>query len=298
MKLVLAIDIGGSKMLSGIVNSSGEVIGEKKCPILKPDRELILKEVISVCETFIGKYDISGISVSIPGLVDAKNGVWLEAVFSKVKDFPLGDILTSRFRMPVYLENDANNSAVGEKFFGHARDYNDFIWLTVSNGCGAGIFLGGKLFTGPGGNAGELGHIHVTDENLPCPCGNYGCLEAAAAGPGISSRYKQLTGESISAKEIADKARAGNETAIGVFRKTGAYIGKAVAAAVNVINVPLVVIGGGISGSYDLFKDDLEKTVQEQIYRTANRSLLIKKTKLGYYASLIGAAANAFDKEA
>jgi glucokinase len=228
-------------------------------------------------------------------LVDSGHGVWVEAVFSKVKNFPLGDILRRRYHVPVFLENDANNSAKGEKFFGHAKNYDDFIWLTVSNGCGAGIFLGGKLFTGPNGHAGELGHICVTGEGFICPCGNRGCLEAAAAGPGISHRYEQLTGESINAKEIAERAKAGDKAAITVYKKTGVYIGRAIASAVNVINVPLVVIGGGISMDYDLFKEDIFCTVQEHIYRTANKALLIKHTKLGYYASLIGAAANALD---
>jgi glucokinase len=132
----------------------------------------------------------------------------------------------------------------------------------------------------------------VSEENLPCPCGNTGCWEAAAAGPGISLRYKTLTGKSFSAKEIAENARNRDEAAISVYKKTGEYIGRAVAAAVNVVNVPLVVIGGGISLDYDLLKEDIDKTVQAQIYRGANKGLIIMQTKLGYHASIIGAAAN------
>ena len=294
---ILAIDIGGSKILSGLVNSSGDVLEEKKTLLDKPDEASLLADILSLCDSFLSNSKISSIGLSIPGLVDVKNGVWLEAVFSKVRNFPIGTILTEKYKLPVFLENDGNNSALGEKYFGHAKDCDDFIWLTVSNGCGAGIILDGKLFTGPGGNAGELGHICVTDEDFTCPCGNKGCLEASAAGPGISHRYKLLSGEDISAKEIAVRARSGDENAVSVLKKTGEYLGTAIAAAVNVINVPLVVVGGGISMNYDLFIEELEKSVRKKIYFTANKNLLIKRTKLGYQASLIGAAANCLYQE-
>ena len=289
---ILAIDIGGSKILAGVVNGSGEILDEKKVVLDKPNRDSVLAEILSLCDSFLGNFQIYCIGLSIPGLVDAKNGIWLEAVFSKVRDFPLGKILAEKYKLPVYLENDANNSALGEKYFGCAKNHDDFIWLTVSNGCGAGIILNGKLFMGPGGNAGELGHICVTDEDFICPCGNRGCLEASAAGPGISRRYKALAGEEISAMEIAGRARAGDKNAITVFKKTGEYLGTAIAAAVNVINVPLVVVGGGISMNYDLFSEEMEKTVHKKIYATANKNLVIMRTKLNYQASLVGAAAN------
>jgi glucokinase len=293
MKNILAIDIGGSKILVGIIDSSGNIIAEKKTLIHQPTQASILHETFSLCDSFIAEFGISCIGVSIPGLVDPIEGLWLEAVFSKVRDFRLRDILQERYHVPVFVENDANNCAYGEKNFGNAKEYDDFIWLTISNGCGAGVFLGGKLFTGQNGHAGELGHLCVTDEDYICPCGNKGCLEAVAAGPGISYRYKQITGESLTAKEIATKAKAGDATALTIYHNTGGYIGKAIAAAVNVLNVPLVVIGGGVAMDYDLFKDNMFKSVQRHIYRTANKSLVIMPTKLGYHASLIGAAANA-----
>jgi len=289
---ILAIDIGGSKILAGVVDSTGKILGEKIIKLNNQDQASLLADILSLCDSFLNDFKISGIGLSIPGLVDVKNGIWLEAVFSKVRDFPLGNILAEKYKLPVHLENDANNSAIGEKYFGYAQDCDEFIWLTVSNGCGAGVFLGGKLFTALGGHAGELGHICVTDEDFTCPCGNKGCLEAAAAGPGISRRYKALTGEALSAKEISVRARLGDEDAVAVFRKTGEYLGTAIAAAVNVTNVPLVVIGGGISMAYDLFSEELEKTVHKKIYLTANKNLQIKRTKLGYHASLLGAVAN------
>jgi len=297
MKNILAIDIGGSKILAGLVDETGQVIKYTKTPLHKATQESLLSIIFSECDDYITHHEISAISASIPGLTDSVNGIWVEAAFSNIRNFPLGRELADRYHCPVFLENDANNCAYGEKLFGHAKNIDDFLWLTVSNGCGSGIFLNGRLFTGYGGNAGEIGHIRVTDEYLICSCGNKGCLEAAAAGPGISTRYKNLTGKSLDAKEIAFYAGKGDETAVSVFKKTGEYIGKAVASAVNILNVPLAIIGGGVSLSYNLMKDEIEKTVQSHIYRMANKNLVIKQTKLGYHASLIGAAAKALMHE-
>ncbi|AEV29549.1 transcriptional regulator/sugar kinase [Sphaerochaeta pleomorpha str. Grapes] len=297
MKNYLSIDIGGSKLLVGIVNDKGEILEVKKLLLVNPNQDSILHSVYSLCDMFFSRYHIDCIGVSIPGLADPVTGVWLEAVFSKVKNFPLGKLLSDRYKIEVFIENDANNCAYGEKLFGCAKLVNDFIWLTVSNGCGSGIFLNGKLFTGAGSNAGELGHIFVTNKKYKCPCGNFGCLESVAAGPGIVRRYiessEKVISRSITAKDVADFAKAGDKNAIQVYQQTGDYLGRAIAASVNVLNVPLVVIGGGITLDSELFMDSLISSVDSHIYRTANQNLQIKITEMGYYASLIGAISNA-----
>ncbi|HOX32214.1 MAG TPA: ROK family protein [Spirochaetales bacterium] len=294
----LAIDIGGSKILVGTVDPAGKVLSSERLPLADPSQDSILRAAYSLCDPLVARGGLSCIGVSIPGLADPERGLWLEAVFSKVRDFPIARILRDRYRMPVFIENDANNCAIGERRFGCAQGRDDFIWLTVSNGCGSGIFLGGGLFAGARGNAGELGHIQVTEGDYPCPCGNSGCLEAVAAGPGIARRFRRESGieEEKSAKQIAELAKAGDPAALAVYRETGTYIGRALAAAVNVLNVPLVVLGGGISMDYPLYAAELEGSLRAHIYRRANEGLEIKRTGLGYEASLIGAAANAMGR--
>jgi glucokinase len=293
----LAIDIGGSKLLVGVVDKEGNIISQAKTMFIHPTQNSIMKDIRELCTSMIAGKDVGSIGVSIPGLADPNRGLWLDSVFSKVHDFPIGPILSDTFHLPVFIDNDANNCACAERMFGCAKHVDDFIWLTISNGCGSGVFLGGKLFSGCFGNAGEIGHICVTDEPYVCPCGNVGCLEAVAAGPGIVRRYLKATGiskTSLSAKDIADLAKKGDQVALSVFQKTGIYIGRAIAAAVNVLNVPLVVLGGGISLDSNLFMNQVKESVAQHIYRTANRNLEITTTKLGYDASLLGAAANAF----
>jgi glucokinase len=294
---ILAIDIGGSKLLVGIVDENGQILASRKSLLHNPSKERILNSIVTECNELLHEgYDVSSLGISVPGLADSKTGMWVYACFSKISNFPIAKLLAKEFNRPVYIENDANNCVYGEKMFGHTKNVSDFIWITVSNGVGSGIFLNNKLFSGWGGNAGEIGHINVVDNGFICPCSNKGCLEAYASGPSIVRRFCEKTNtktDGLTAKDIAEFAKRGNSAAIEIFTETGVYLGKAIAAAVNLLNVPTVILGGGISMAYELFEKSMLETVNELVYRKANKSLTIKKTALNYEASLIGAAAYA-----
>jgi glucokinase len=296
-KNILAIDIGGSKLLIGIIDRQGKVLTSRKQMFHNPNQNSVLEAIIEQAMVLIEEgYEFSCIGVSIPGLADPITGVWLYACFSKISNFPLAQILSEKFMCPVYIENDANICAYGEKMFGLAKGITDFLWVTVSNGVGSGVFLDNHIFYGHMGNAGEIGHVNVEENGHSCTCGNKGCLEAQAAGPAIVKRYRKKvlsSPENITAQEIANLAKNGNVQAMEIYHDTGRYLGKAIAAAVNLLNVPLVILGGGVSMSYELFADELRKTTNKYVYRAANPNLEIKHTALGYEASLIGAAAYA-----
>lgn len=300
----LGIDIGGSKLLVGIVDETGRVLCRRKRAFHDPDRQqvttAILEESRAVLDDPCWKEDPAGevqaIGVSIPGLADSEKGLWVYAPFSKIADLDMRGLLQDAFGKPVFLDNDGNVCAVGEKRFGCAKDAGDFLWITVSNGVGAGLMLNGRLYDGVFKGAGELGHVKVAENGVTCPCGAKGCLEAYAAGPAISRRYQEKTGGQtrLTALEIAELARRNDAAALDVFREEGFYLGKAIASAVTLLNLPLAVIGGGVSGSFDLFAPALQKTLQEQMFLPANKNFRVLPTALGYEASLIGAGALAF----
>lgn len=296
-KNILSIDIGGSKLLVGIIDKQGNVLASRKSLFHNPNKDSVYEAVIKESTALLQQgFGIDCIGVSVPGLADPDTGMWLYACFSKISNFPLADLLSERFNCPVYIENDANICAYGEKIFGHAKNVEDFIWVTVSNGVGAGVFLRNRIFYGAGGNAGEIGHVNVVDHGYKCPCGNYGCLEAYAGGPAIARRYREQIADApadITAKDISERAKAGDSVALGIFRDTGFYLGKAIASTVNILNVPLVVLGGGITMEYELFEASMMDAIHNLVYREANRLLQVKRTALGYEASLIGAAAYA-----
>ena len=309
---LLAIDIGGSKLMVAVCIVDSEINNNDK-PfrlVYKSHRSLeptttaddLLKLIdVTVDEVFdafdLSKCDIQAIGVNIPGLAEPVSGTWVYACFSGIRNFPIARILAENYAKPVFIENDVNACALAEKYFGGCREVENFLWVTVSNGVGGGLVLQGDIFAGSFGNAGEIGHFCVEEderEAIRCGCGNFGCLEAQAAGPGIVKRYTKQSGKpdkNVTAASIATYANQGDAVALAVYEKTGYYLGKAIAASINLINPGKVILGGGVSQSFELFAQTLRETVNRQVFRDANQNVVIEPTQLGNDAALAGAAA-------
>jgi len=297
---ILAVDIGGSQFRTALaaVSDAGVQFAAASQRTLAPDctkEQLFTMLEESITESApCGSYERIGIT--IPGLADPTTGMWIYACFSGIRDVPIVKILSEKYgNKPVFIDNDVNACALAERRFGICKETKDFLWITVSNGIGGGLILGGEIYRGHFGNAGEIGHFNVVEENgFRCGCGNYGCLEAEAAGPGIARRYAALVKKEfpyLSAREIADRARRGDEIAKSVFDTTGRLIGKAASYAVNLLNLEKVVIGGGVSNSFDLLFPSMETSFREKIFQDANPKAAFAKTGLGLDAGLAGAVA-------
>ena len=229
---------------------------------------------------------------TIPGLADAENGIWKFAPFSGIGDIPFARLLSERLSVPVVIENDVNACAIAEHRLGAAKDCGDFLWMTVSNGIGGALFLGGSLYAGAFGGSGEIGHLKVAGADAPlCGCGKRGCLEAVASGKGIERAYAEKTGERITAKEIAARAEAGDTTAAECYARAGAYMGDAISHSVNLLNLKRVILGGGVVGGQALFMPALLQSYREKLFEQANADVEIGISSLGYNAALLGAAA-------
>ncbi len=300
---VLCVDIGGSKLLAGVMDEAGRVLCRSGRPFAAPDAGQVVAAIVEESRAVLAEYaqnpqagPVACAGVAIPGLADPEAGLWVYAPFSKIENLDIRGLFQRELGLPAYLENDGNICCFGERRFGVARNTEDFLWLTVSNGIGGGLFLGGRLYCGPGGSAGELGHLRVEPGGRACPCGGWGCLEALAAGPGISASYAEENpgGEWLSAREIAQRARAGDETARRVYTQEGDWLARGIAAAVNLMNLPLVVLGGGVgAGAFDVFAPALQEALPRYLFAAGNPGLRIEKTALGYEAALISAGAYA-----
>jgi glucokinase len=244
------------------------------------------------------------LGVTIPGLADPSRGLWVEASFSGIRDLPLVSILEKEFGLSVKIENDVNACALAERKFGCCggpgyEPVDDFLWITVSNGIGGAIFTGGKIYAGSAGNAGEIGHIIVEEgpNARPCGAGHRGCAEAHASGRGLAKNYLSLGGtwtiggKEPDAKAIEALARRGDPAAMGAYELEGMYLGRVIGAAVNLLNPAKVIIGGGLSLAYDLFRASLEAALKTHVYQNANPQLRVEPSPLGYNAALLGAAA-------
>jgi glucokinase len=304
-ELALAVDIGGSKFIAGIVNSSGEILNSEWSTWTELSPEGIVKDIKTTLHTLLenhSNYHPTVLGATIPGLADPIKGLWVEASFSGIRNLPFASLMEAEFGLPVKLENDGNACAKAERLFGCCKGVDDFIWVTVSNGIGGSIFANGNLYAGSSGNAGEIGHVVVEEgpNARLCNCGLSGCAEMHASGLGLAKNYISLggkweiDGELPSAKLIDTLARAGDKTAIATYELEGLYLGRAIGAAVNLINPQKVVIGGGVSLGFDLFWPSLAKTLETHVYRNANPALVVEPTALGYNAALLGAAALCF----
>ena len=235
--------------------------------------------------------------MAVPGLCDYNSGKWLYSPFSGFSDIPIVDIIKNITSLPTYADNDVNISAMAEKYFGVCKDTDDFLWITVSNGIGGGLYLDGKLYRGKALSAGEIGHFIVNPNGRKCGCGSFGCLEAQASGASIAAIYYEQTGNNLSAKDIAELARGGDEVALSVWREAGSYLGKAAAYAVNLLNIDAVVLGGGAAEAFDLLEPSASKALCDNVFKKANPNAKILHSKPGRFAALMGCAALVLDSK-
>lgn len=291
MDKIFAVDIGGSKLICGVLGTNGEIIDTYRADYPKDYSLQTVVNCIKEGYERLKGYNCSCCGVAVPGLCDAKNGLWLYSPFSGIENVGIGDMISEITNLKTFCDNDVNVSALAERYFGICKGTDDFLWITVSNGIGGGLFLNGRLYCGHSLNAGEIGHF-IVEENNPrkCGCGNFGCLEAMASGASISAIYKERTGLDYSAKEIADLARQGEETALSVWSEAGAYIGKAAAYAVNLLGLDTVVLGGGAAQGFDLLEPSAKKSMKKFLFSRANPNAKILHSELGGYAALKGCA--------
>jgi len=296
MKTYLAIDIGGSKIIAGIVDETGKLLEFKRKNFAAAyTKEELLSTVFELCGGLC-TYQYTACGVSIPGLADSKNGLWLYSPFLDIGSFDVAKILKEKLGVPVYIQNDVNCSALCERMFGHCKETDDFMWITLSNGVGGALFLNGKLYEGKHFAAGEIGHICVEENGERCCCGNLGCLETVASGRAISGKYLRTTGAICSAQELAGKAACGDPEAINAFARAGKGLGKAISYAVNLLDIDYFVIGGGVAQNLQLLLPSLYAALNASIMKKSKNNIKIEYAGQGYYSALIGCAALAIEK--
>ena len=304
-ELALAVDIGGSKFMVSLVSSSGEILCVERHTWTELSPEGVVGDIKRAIHSLLAahaEYRPGIMGAAIPGLADPEKGLWVEASFSGIRALPFSSIMEAEFGLPVRLDNDVNACARAERLFGCCKGVDNFIWITVSNGIGGSIFANGSLYSGSCGNAGEIGHVVVEEgpNARPCKCGLSGCAEMYASGLALVKNYlslggkRKIDGEAPTAKIIDGLARTGDETAIKAYELEGLYLGRAIGAAINLLNPQKVIIGGGVSLGFDLFWPSLKKTLETHVYRNANPGFAVEPTALGYNAALLGAAALCF----
>ncbi len=298
-KLAAAIDWGGTKLMVGLVSSDGEVVEAREQPTPTDCPESVLQ----LAETMLGDVlaaqtlsiaETQGLGMSLPGVVD---GGLAELVFSPARGWRNVSIrrhLTSWADQSVLVGNDVDNCLLAECLYGVARDQANVLWITVSTGVGGAILSDGRRLNGAGA-AGEIGHVVVREDGPICGCGNRGCLEAMASGPSIARQAREAGLGEIDARQLAARAQDGDAAARRIFADVSADVGRAIGAALNLIDPEIVVLGGGVSAALDL--GIVEATATARAIRAHAKRPGFHLTALGRSVALIGAAALIFQNK-
>ena len=303
--LVGAVDIGGTKTIVGLVDEAGSIAAQRRFATDAHNLPAQLRrcaDALRACTQEAGA--VAQLGVTMPGMVDSPRGVLLNAAFAGWRNVDVrAELGRATGIAHIQVDNDVNACALAELRLGHGRKFRHFVWMTVSTGVGGAVVVDGQLVRGAWHCAGELGHIKVEyDKPVRCPCGGYGCLEAHGSGSAIT-RMTRATAEAepafstrLSASGLpadafgcATLARQGDTTALAVYRQAAVYLGRGIAASVNVLNPQAVILGGGVTGAFDLLLPKLSETVNSDIISNLC-GVEIMKTALGYEAALLGAA--------
>lgn len=305
-KYAFGVDIGGTTVKLGLFDKEGNVLDKWEIPTVKENNgEHILPDVADsvlakMQEKGIDKADVAGVGVGAPGAVDDDGFMGGGAVNLGWKPLNVRAILEERLGVPVKANNDANVAAFGEMWQGGGKGYKNMVAVTLGTGVGGGIIVNGQILTGANGAGGEIGHIHMEDnETEECGCKNKGCLEQYASATGIVRLAKRRLAEDekpsvlrsgeVSAKTVFDGVKAGDEVAIEIAERFGEYLGKGLAAVANVVNPQVFVIGGGVSKAGDILLEYIKPSFAKYVFPPcANVEFAL--AQLGNDAGICGAA--------
>jgi glucokinase len=315
----IGVDLGGTNLRIAAVDSDGKLLEKLTLGAeVSRGREFVITEMCKAIETLREKYhgsgQLLGIGIGVPGFIDMAAGMVMESPnLPDWKSFPVRDEIERRLDTKVILENDANSAAMGEKWLGAGRLYEHMAMYTLGTGVGGGLVFNGRLWHGMTGMAGELGHFNIYAEGHPCGCGSRGCLEQYASATAVvrmareaiergeSKELEALSHDSgqFTARSIYNLAVQGEKAAKKVFENVGRALGIGIGAMVNALNLPMYVIGGGVSSAWDAFAPAMfeEMKFRSSIYSLTSpdrighdKGTIVTTALLGSDAGLYGAA--------
>lgn len=305
----LGVDIGATSVDVAVTNAELEILGHINQPMdVREGPVAVFEQVLAMAAKLRATglaEGFDGAGIGVPGPVRFPEGIPVAPPIMPGWDgFPVREALSQELGCPVMVDNDVNLMALGEQHAGVARTVADFLCVKIGTGIGCGIVVGGEVYRGTTGSAGDIGHIQAVPDGRPCACGNRGCLEAHFSGAALArdateAAEQQLSPElaarleangTLSAVDVAAAAAAGDATALDLIREGGNRTGQVIAGLVSFFNPGLVVIGGGVTG----LGHTLLAAIRTQVYRgslpLATGNLPIVLGELGPAAGVIGAA--------
>jgi glucokinase len=309
----IGVDLGGTKMLVGVVDGDRHVLHRSIGPTLGLTEEGVIDELEQeLRKARAVRPGVVAAGLGIPSTIDREEGLAITAVNLPIVDVPIRDLMRERVGLPVYIDNDANVTTLVEQRFGAARGHSDVLGLTIGTGIGGGLVLGGRLYRGQVGAAGEMGHMVVDEDGPPCQgqCPNQGCLEAVASGtaigregriaaeqePGSALGAAAADGLEITGELVTDLALEGDEVSRMVLGQIGRHLGVGLASLTNIFNPEVIVVGGGAMAGGELLLEPAREELRRRALPPSRDLVRVVAAKFGSEAGMLGAALLAFDE--
>jgi len=315
---VVAIDLGATSVDIALCDLGASVLEHRELldVAVSDGPQRVLGRIVEQVDDLLAKHAITpdqlyGMGMGVPGPVEFSTGHPIHPpIMPGWHKYPIKEFLTERYGCLVYIDNDVNVMAVGEAKYGAGVGVENQLFVKIGSGIGCGVILGGRLYRGTHGCAGDIGHISLRGNEELCSCGNRGCLEAIASGRALGRLGTRLAmdGESfelaqvltqkgtVSAEDIAYLARRGDPLSLSLLRMSGQAIGEVLAGIINFINPSLIVVGGGVSKSGQRLIATIKEVILSKSTPLATSTLEVVPSKLGGMAGVIGAAALVVDE--
>ena len=289
--LAVGIDIGGTKIAAGVVDSDGQVLVRRDVATPVSDRLSLVDAIVSLARDLADEHPVEAVGVGVAGLVDRAGENVRFAAHLPFRDEPLRREVATAVGLPVVVDNDANAGGWAEARFGAARGAQDAVFVAVGTGIGGAIIIDGQLRRGWQGASGEIGHLIVERDGRPCPCGSRGCWEQYGSGRALVRAAEAAGFDVPHGAAVTAAAVAGDERAHRVLEEIGGWVGIGIAGLVAVLDPEVVVVGGGVSAAGELFLEPTRESFRTYLTARAHRrEPPVLLAALGPDAGLIGAA--------
>lgn len=309
MTLAVGVDIGGTKVAAGVVDTgTGTIVDRLRRPTPAHDGEAMATAVIEVVLELASRHRVTAVGLGVPGFVNRTRDEILTAPNLALPARPLAALVREATGLPTSLENDANAATWAEFRFGSAAAYDDILMITAGTGIGGGAVFDGRLHRGAAGTALEVGHLRVVPDGLPCGCGNRGCWESYGSGSAMTNRARALVASRVPGSEplaalaggspaaltggmVTEAALVGDPVARQLLAETGSWLGAGIASLVAVLDPAAIVVGGGLADAGALVFGPLCDSYGDLVSsRGASAAPPVLAAALGNDAGMVGVA--------
>lgn len=290
-RYALGIDLGGTKVEVCVVDDRRRILARKRTPSEPGQgKERVIDNILALISQTARGYLFEAAGIGTPGTYHPGDDIMYGAPHTPLYEKPgLLSLLRERLPVPLVIENDANCLALAEFFAQCYGRYSSVMAVILGTGMGSGLILNNRLYRGPNGNAGEIGHTTIDIRGRKCECGRTGCAEAYLSGPSLSRRYRDLSGEWLPPQEIYLRYEKGEPRARDLFEESFRLMGEVFANAVNMLDLDAIILGGGVS-NIPLWYDNVPPQMMKHLFGIPHRHVPILKAALGDSAGVLGAA--------